>query len=123
MVSHQWLRQLKRRGIKTISAIQFKIEDPVEVKVGRFNAEHVSRPAAEAVKAFIEHDTGLGLEIVVPFSIPAKAITRVYTPNQVLGWQYYPEAHADNRRPCGCPFCQRGQIKSRALRRRYEEGL
>ena len=119
-LSHQWLRELKRRGIKTISAIQFNIADDTEVEIGRYNEDHISATAAEAVKIFIEHETGLGLEVIIPESIPAKSITRTYTPKQISGWRYYPEAHADDRKPCGCPYCQRGQINNRRLREAYE---
>lgn len=119
-LSHQWLRELKRSGISTISAIQFHIADDVEVVIGRYNEDHIAMTAAEAVKVFMEHESGLGLEIIIPKSIPAKAIARVYNPKQICGWRYYPEAHADDRKPCGCPYCQRGQINNRKLRAAYE---
>ena len=119
-LSHQWLRELKRRGIRTISAVQFSIDDETQVDIGRYNEEHITTTAAESVKIFMEHETGLGLEVIIPESIPAKAITRVYTPKQISGWRYYPEAHANDRKPCGCPYCQKGQIKNRKLRAAYE---
>lgn len=119
-LSHQWLRELKRRGIPTISAIQFSIADDTEVEIGRYNADHITTTAAEAVRIFREHESGLGLEVIIPESIPAKAINRVYTPRQICGWRYYPEAHAADRKPCGCPYCQRGQINNRRLREAYE---
>ena len=119
-ISHQWLRELKRRGIRTISAIQFSIADDTEVDVGRYNGDHITTTAAEAVRIFMEHENGLGLEVIIPESIPATAITRAYTPKQISGWRYYPEAHADDRKPCGCPYCQRGQINNKRLREAYE---
>ena len=115
-LSHQWLRELKRKGIRMISAIQFQIDDDTEVEIGRINEDHITASASEAVRIFMEHETGLGLEVIVAASISAKAISRVYTPRQISGWRYYPEAHADDRKPCGCPYCQRGQIKNRRLR-------
>jgi hypothetical protein len=114
--SHQWLRELKRQGIRTISAVQFHVDDDTPVSVGRYNEEHIEATAAESVKIFMDHTTGLGLEVVFSCSIPAKNITRIYTPDQVTGWRYYPESHSDGRKPCGCPYCQRGQIKNRKLR-------
>ena len=122
-LSHQWLRELKRTGIQTISAIQFKIDDDTEVAVGRFNGDEITTRAAEAARIFTEHETGLGLEVIIPESISAKAISRVDTPKQISGWRYYPEAHADDRRPCGCPYCQRGQIDNKGLREAYETDL
>ena len=118
--SHQWLRELRRRGIRTISAVQFRVDDDMPVSVGRYNEEHINATAAESVKIFMEHTTGLGLEVIFSRSIPAKNITRIYTPDQVTGWRYYPESHSDGRKPCGCPYCQRGQIKNRKVREAYD---
>ncbi|MCW1926237.1 hypothetical protein OKA05_27010 [Luteolibacter arcticus] len=120
--SHQWLRELRRSGIKLISAVQFRADDEVPVTIGRFNKEPLETTAAEAVRIFMEHDTGMGLEVIFPESILASSITRIYTPDQVVGWRYYPESHSDGRKPCGCPYCQRGQIKNRKLREADRDG-
>jgi len=118
-VSHQWLRELKNRGIRTIGAIQFTIPDDQEVRVGRYNEEQVPMTAAQAVKVFMKHPTGLGLQVLIPRRISAKEITRTYVPTQIVGWRYHPEAHG--KPPfCGCEYCQRGLIKNRKLRERYE---
>ena len=90
------------------------------VSGGRYNEEHINSTGAESVKIFMEHTTGLGLEVIFSRSIPAKNITRIYTPDQVTGWRYYPESHSDGRKPCGCPYCQRGQIKNRKVREAYD---
>jgi hypothetical protein len=113
-LSHQWLRELKRRGIRTISAVQFRLDDEAEVDVGRYNGEHLRTTASGAVRIFMEHETGLGLEVRIPGAIPAKDITRIYTPRQISGWRYFPEAHGS--KPCGCRYCQRGEIKNAKLR-------
>lgn len=118
--SHQWVKELRRRGIRTISAIQFHVADEIAVSVGRYNEEHVETTAADAVRIFMEHSTGLGLEAIFPGSIPADWITRTYTPEQVIGWRFYPEAHADGRKPCGCSYCQGGMIKGRKIRDAYD---
>lgn len=117
--SHQWLRELKRQGVKTISAVQFRIPDNMPVRVGRYNEDHLDATAAEAVRIFMDHTDGLGLEVLIPESVAAKSITRIYTPDQIVGWRYYPESHSDGRSPCGCSYCQRGQIKNRKLREAY----
>ena len=103
-LSHQWLRELKRRGIKAISAVQFKLDDNENVSIGRFNKEHIELTAAEAVQSFVTHETGLGLEIIIPRSISPKSISRIYFPNQVTGWRYYPEAHAAKHPPMWLPI-------------------
>lgn len=118
-VSHQWLRELKNRGIRTIGAVQFTIPDAENVRVGRFNEEPVPMSAAEAVKVFMEHPTGLGLQVLVLRRVEPKEIKRIYVPTQIVGWRYYPEAHG--KPPfCGCAFCQRGLIKNRKIREKYE---
>jgi hypothetical protein len=109
--THQWLRELKRRGMKTLHAIQFNLDPETLVHVGRFNEEHLKVTAAEAAKIFDEHKDGLGLEVIVPHSVPSSAFTRIYTPPQVVGWRYMPEAKG--RPPfCGCLYCNRGAINA-----------
>src|SRR6266545_2408139 len=67
----------------------------------------------------MEHSTGLGLQILVLRRIEAKEITRTYVPTQIIGWRYHPDAHG--KPPfCGCDYCQRGLIKSRKIREKYE---
>jgi len=121
-LSHQWLRELKRQGIRTISAVQFRLADDTPVKVGRYNEAHLDLTAAEAVRIFMDHTDGLGLEVMIPGSIDPRAITRTYTPDQITGWRYYPEAHSSGRKPCGCAYCLRGQIKNRKRREAFERG-
>ena len=118
-VSHQWLRELKHRGIRTIGAIQFKIPDEEEVLVGRFNEEPLAVSAAQAAKVFMDHSSGLGLQVLIRRRIEPKEITRTYVPTQIIGWRYFPEAHG--KPPfCGCAYCQRGLIKNRKIREKYE---
>ena len=118
-VSHQWLRELKNKGIRTIGALQFRIPDEEEVLVGRYNEEPLAVTAAQAVRVFMEHSTGLGLQILVLRRIEPKEITRSYVPRQIIGWRYHPDAHG--KPPfCGCDYCQRGLIKNRKIREQYE---
>lgn len=117
-VSHQWLRELKNRGIRTIGAVQFKIPDHEVVLVGRYNEEHLKVTAVQSVKVFMDHSNGLGLQILIPRRIEPDEITRTYIPTQIVGWRYYPESHG--KHPCGCEYCQKGLIKSRKLRDEYD---
>lgn len=121
MISHQWLRELKRRGIRTISAVQFRIPDEEPVMVGHYGKEHVETTAAGAFRIFSEHASGMGLQVLIPRKILPSEIVRIYQPPQVTGWRYYPEAKG--KKPCGCPACQRGDIKSRKIREAYERDL
>ena len=118
MVSHQWLRELKRRGIRTIAAVQFRIPDDEPVLVGSFGKEPVSTSAAGAFQVFRQHNSGMGLQVMIPRKVQPGELMRMYVPTQLVGWRYYPEAKG--KKPCGCPACQRGEIMSRKLREAYE---
>ena len=118
-ITHQWLRELKRRGTKTLSAVQFFVPAREPVLVGSYrDRQPLETTAAGAVGVFRTHVSGLGLQVFIPRKIAAKEVRRVYTPSQVAGWRYSPEAHG--KPPfCGCSFCVRGDIKNRKLRAAY----
>ncbi len=92
-------------------AIQFRLPNDTIVWIGRYNELHIQTTAGEAAAAFELHKDGLGLEIIVPCSVPRSAITRIYVPSQVLGWRFYPDAKG--RKPfCGCKYCNKGEINA-----------
>ena len=62
-----------------------------------------------------------GYEVVVPRKITKTEIHRWRGLSQVLGWRYYPEAHG--KKPCGCPYCQKGEYGGRKLREEYEKSF
>jgi hypothetical protein len=49
--THQWARELKRRGVKTLICVQFKIPDDESVLVGKYNGDKLQMTAAEALGA------------------------------------------------------------------------
>jgi hypothetical protein len=118
-ISHQWLRELKRRDQRTIDGIYFRIPDDEAVWVGHYNQNHRQMTADEAVGIIFGINDAEGFEIIVPRSIDAKELHNTHTLPQVVGWRYMPGAHG--RKPCGCPVClPRGEIKSRKIREDYE---
>jgi hypothetical protein len=119
-LTHQWLRELKRRGMKTLMAVQFFIPAREIVLVGSYRHRvPLETTASGAVEVFRTHVSGLGLQVFIPRKIASKEIRRLYTPAQVAGWRYFPEAHG--KPPvCGCRFCVRGEIKNRKLREAYK---
>ncbi len=122
VISHQWLRELKRRGDRTFIAVHFRIPDNETVQVGHYGRAKVSVTAAEAVAIILGEGDAQGFEVVIPRAIHADEIHAVRSVPQVVGWRYFPGSHG--RRPCGCPLCQpRGEIRSRKLRERYEREL
>jgi len=120
VISHQWLRELKGRGQRTIVGVYFRIPDDEVVLVGHYREHHDSFTADRAAALIMEADDPEGLEVVVSRKILADEIHRIRRLPQVLGWRYMPKAHG--KRPCGCPVCLgRGTIKSRRLRENYEK--
>ncbi len=119
--SHQWLRELKRSGARSISAVYFRVPDEEPVWFGRFGREHAGLTASEAAGRFEVLDAPEGYEILLPRRVEPREIVRARELPQVIGWRYYPGAHG--ARPCGCPGCLgKGEIRSRAIRERYERG-
>jgi len=119
MVSHQWLRELKRRGMRTLVAVQFRLPDEEPVRVGAYNEEPIETTAVGAVRVFRAHTSPLGLEVTIPRKIVPGEIMRVYEPTQLVGWRFYPGAKG--KKPCSCPYCSRGDINARRLRLREIE--
>lgn len=120
-ISNQWLRELKRSGQRTVVAVQFRIPDEQIVLVGHYGTDHRRMTAAEATGLILKSDNAEGFEVLIPRRVEAAEIHAVRRVNQVVGWRYFPGAHG--RRPCGCPYCQRSQIKGRKLRIKYEASL
>jgi len=119
-LSHQWLRELKRRSGRTITAVYFRIPDNELVWVGHYNHAHQSMTAAEAVALFMAAENREGWEVVVPRRIEAKEIHRTKVLSQILGWRYFPGAKGQPPF-CPCAYCTRGDFGSRRLRSRYPE--
>jgi len=112
--SHQWARELKRRRIKTLVCVQFKIPDGDSVFVGKYNGEKLEMTAADAVAAVLRHTDPMGLEVVIPRKIDSREITRTYLAPRVTGWRYYPAAKG--KPPfCHCKWCNRGEIRAQRL--------
>jgi hypothetical protein len=120
--SHQWLRELKRRGARTLMGVYFRIPDREGVVVGHYNQAHTPMTAARASRVIMEAPDPRGYEVIIPRRIEAKELHGVRPVPQVTGWRYYPGAHG--KYLCGCPVCvPKGSIKSRALRDAFEASM
>src|SRR5262245_41529373 len=74
VVSHQWMRELKRfRGVSFI-AVRFRIPDEELVWIGKYNDEHINVSASEAIGIARAHVEPLGLEVIIPRRIRPKEI-------------------------------------------------
>lgn len=72
-VTHQWLRELKRRGFRTAVGVYFRVGDGERVWVGRYNGPKRSVTAAHAHRLLRESNE-LGFQAILTTSIPAGAI-------------------------------------------------
>jgi hypothetical protein len=117
MLSHQWIRELKRRGHRTASGIYFRVADAELVWAGLYNQNKVQVTAAEAA-ARLRTEKLLGYEVIIPRAIVASEIVAIRTLPHV-GWRFFPAAKGSPPR-CLCRFCQRGDMKSRRLRQRLD---
>jgi hypothetical protein len=92
VVSHLWMRELKRLRGRPMIAVRFRIADSERVLIGKFNAEHIEVSASEAVGIAHAHEDPLGLEVVIPRSVRAGEVKSFYVPPKAVGWRYYPAA-------------------------------
>jgi hypothetical protein len=116
-VTHQWSRELKRTGVRTLICVQFRVPDEETVTLGRYNGEKISMTAAESVATVSEHTAPMGLEVVIKRRILPQEISRIYPAPKIMGWRYSPEAKG--KKPfCHCRFCNRGEIRAQRLIRK-----
>lgn len=114
-VSHQWQRELKRRGARTMVGVYFRVPDEELVLVGHYSGGHVALGAAQASGEVLFSPDPRGYEVIIGRKVRPKEVHAIRPVTPVVGWRYYPDAHG--RRPCGCPMCvPRGEIRSRRLR-------
>lgn len=118
-ISHQWLRELKRGGARTLVGVYFRLPDEELVWAGWYNEVHEQHSLGQAIRKLMTQADPLGFELFIRRKILPKEITRIRHLPQTIGWRYMPDARG--RTLCGCPVClPRGAIKSRALRARLE---
>lgn len=120
-VSHQWLRELKRRGDRTFWGVYFRVPNDQLVYVGHYNERHQRMPAGEAAAILFEADAALGYEVIIPGGIAPGEIHRVRRLPQLVGWRYFPGAHG--KAPCACGLCRRrGEYGAQRIRDRLGDG-
>ncbi len=119
LVSHQWLRELKRSGTRQLVGIYLRIPSDEKVWVGHYNQPHQLVTLGEAIRQLNELHDPLGFEMFVCRKVETSEIQKVRSLPQVIGWRHMPHAHG--RALCGCPVClPKGSIKSSALRKRLD---
>jgi hypothetical protein len=117
--THQWLRELKRRGQSTIVAVDFRLRSDERAWFGHYVRPHTETTVGRAIRMLMETEDSRGFEIIIPRPIRSDEILRIRMIEQVIGWRYKPDAHG--KKPCPCRVClPRGTIKSSHLRRRLD---
>jgi hypothetical protein len=117
-LSHQWLRELKRRGVRTFVGVYFKVDSKTKVFAGQYNTEHKQIELGQAIKEMQALDDPLGYEIIIDRKIEAKEIDKIKSLPQNVGWRYKPRAKG--QRPCSCDYCIKSTIKASRIREKYE---
>lgn len=118
-VSHQWLRELKRRGRGPIVGVYFRIGDGESVWAGHYGQSHQEMTAAVASAMFSGPGNREGWEVVIPRRIAAQEIHRIRSLPQVVGWRFFPDAKG--RKPyCTCKYCIGGDYGAARLRERFD---
>jgi len=112
-ITHQWLRELKRRGQRTLVGVYFRLPDDETVYVGHYSGRHRQMTAAQAVAFVARAQEAQGMEGIVLRRVGQCEILRVRSLPQILGWRYWPGAHGKRPFPCEC--CQKGQYGGRRL--------
>ncbi|MBX3378836.1 MAG: hypothetical protein KF805_01970 [Phycisphaeraceae bacterium] len=116
--SNQWLRELKRRGTKTIAAAHVRLPSETSVWVGKYNGEHRKVPLGHAAGIIMKESDPRGWQVVVVGSVSPKSIHAIRPVPQVVGWRYFPESHDKGPWKCLCSYClqgMKGEIKSKRL--------
>jgi hypothetical protein len=117
MLSHQWVRELKRRGYHIAVGIYFQVADTELVWAGLYNQVKIQITAAEAA-ARLREERLLGYAVIIPKSISAAQITSTRILPSV-GWRFFPKAKGNSPR-CFCRVCNRGDINRRKMRARFD---
>ena len=63
-LSHQWLRELKRRGAGPVAGVYFRIADDEQVCVGHYGQSHRWMTAAQAAAEFMSNESREGWEVM-----------------------------------------------------------
>jgi hypothetical protein len=117
-VTHQWLRELKRNGVKTFIGVYFKVDSAELVFAGKWNEPHKHITLGEAIKEIMTLEDPLGYELIVDRKIEPNEIEKVKSLPQTIGWRYWP--YSKGKRPfCSCEYCIRSSIKANRIRERF----
>lgn len=114
--SHQWLRELRRGGVRNFVAVDFRVRASEPVYVGHYGRPHVVTTVGRTVRLLMNEADPRGWEFILPRAVEADEIVKVRPVSRVVGWRYQPGANGT--KPCACDYCVRGLYGSRRMRDR-----
>lgn len=117
-ISHQWLRELKRRGARVLVGVYFRLPSSETVWIGKYDEPHRQVPLGESIGILRSLPDPLGFEMFVERKIEPGEILKIRHLPQKIGWRYKPRVHGT--KPCACSACQRGRYGGRKIRERYD---
>lgn len=117
-ISHQWLRELKRRGARVLVGVYFRLPSDETVWAGKYNEPHQQVPLGEAIGMLRSLPDPLGFEMFIERKILPGEIARVRHLPQKVGWRYKPRVHGT--KPCPCSACQYTRYGARKIREGYD---
>lgn len=122
-ISHQWLRELKRRGIRTFVGVYFKVKSNEIVWFGKYHEGHKRMELGKALTQFMKAENKLGFEFLIERKIKSTEIDKIKHLPQTIGWRYMPDSHK-RALTCACPMCiSPGGINSRRKRNKIEPAV
>lgn len=122
LVSHQWMRELRRGGAKVMAGVYFKLSDDELVWAGKYNLPHQKMKLGAAVAVLNSLEDKLGFELFIERKIQPREILYSRIQTKIVGWRYNPHAHG--KAPCPCPACLPfGGIKTLKIRLRDESNF
>lgn len=119
-VTHQWLRELKRNGVKTLVGVYFKLDNKSMVYASKYNEQHNYITLEQAIKEIKSLEDPLGYELIIERKILPSEITKIKNLPQNIGWRYNP---ATRKRFCNCSYCLKGSIGAKRIREKYDNNL
>src|SRR5688572_1171166 len=60
LISHQWIRELRRRGAKVLVGVYIRLPSSEQVWAGKYNQPHRCIPLSEAIRELRSMDDPLG---------------------------------------------------------------
>lgn len=118
LISHQWLRELKRRGTRVLVGVYFRLPADETVWAGKYNEPHQQLPLGEAIGILRSLPDPLGFEMFIERKILPGEIAKIRHLPQKIGWRYKPRVHGT--RPCPCNVCQYTRYGGSKIRAEYD---